>query len=410
MKIAFTGGNTRGEVFSIVALIDEIRTIYSSVEAQPGLRKRRLEIFYVGCLQKFNKEVFGDKKITIKDIYINEEGETIMGHIVDILFKIPFGLPITFFQSLFRLIKIRPDLVFSKGGYDSVPIVAAAWLLRIPIFIHESNAIPTRGSYLVRKLALKIFTSYPKTGNLFFGSRSERLNLEYLIKKKIVFTGVPIRRKIIEVSQSKISKIELKKFFDLESQRPVLLFLNESSPAIEDEKINDIVLHILPELLSKFEVIHQSGHKCYPNIKKEAAVFLPKETKKYYRLYPFLDEKALGYAYLLSDLIITRGGAGTIFEMALFGKPSVIVPLFHFKSRYQITNAYFYSYGKDEACLVVEETNFLPYFLQGTIKNLFIDKEAMDKMAENAKQFAQPQATKIVAEEIINFLFSKRKL
>lgn len=403
MKIVFTGGNTRGEVFSIIALVDEIRAIYNKVN--PDSKKKKLKFFYIGCIQDFNSKIFSQKNIIVKDVYINEEGETNIGAILDVLIKIPFALPFTFLQSCLHLIKIRPNIVFTKGGYDSVPIVIAAWFLRIPIFIHESNAIPTRANYLVRKLATKIFISYSRTKNLF--SSSKYFKIKKLIEKKIVFTGVPIRNEFIKSSSLDMPKELLRKCFALNSKRPVILFLNESSRAVEDEKINDLVLHILPEVLSEFEVIHQSGDKCYYSIQKESEVFLPEEVKKYYHLYPSFDAQALSYAYAVADLIITRGGANTIFEMAIFGKPSIIVPLFHTKSRYQITNAYLYSYERSRACLVVEEINFLPYFLWGTIRNLFNDQEKMNEMTENSKQFAQPKATEIIIENIFNLLVKR---
>ncbi len=405
MKIVFTGGNTRGEVFSIVALIDEIRAVYNSIKITPGLNKKDLKIFYVGCLQDFNTQIFLNKNVILKDIYINEEGETILGAIFDIFIKIPFGLPFTFFQSLFHLIKINPNIIFTKGGHDSVPVTIAAWVLKIPIFVHESNAIPTRGNYLIRKLATRIFTSYSKTKDLFCASK--HLKIKNLLQAKILFSGVPIRSQIIEASLLKMSKTAIRESFNLNSQRPIILFLNESSPAIEDEKINDLILHILPELLTEFEIIHQSGHKHYSNIQKESAIFLPEEVKKYYHLYPFFDKQILSHAYFLADLIVTRGGASTIFEMAMFGKASIIVPLFHAKSRYQITNAFLYSYERAEACLVVEEANFLPYFLRGTIKELFNNQKKMEEMAKNSKQFSQPEATKIIIQDIFNF-FGKR--
>jgi len=161
-------------------------------------------------------------------------------------------------------------------------------------------------------------------------------------------------------------------------------------------------LEILPEILKDFELIHQSGEKNFAQVKAEAEVILTKDLKKYYHLFPFLKEEELKKAYAVSDLIVSRAGSGSIFEIAAVGKPSILIPLPEAAQNHQLENAY--KYAQNGAAIVLEEENFTPRFFLEKLKYLFSHPEELEKMSLAAKEFSKPMAAKIIAEYIVSYL------
>jgi UDP-N-acetylglucosamine--N-acetylmuramyl-(pentapeptide) pyrophosphoryl-undecaprenol N-acetylglucosamine transferase len=172
MKILFTGGGTGGHVFPIVAIARETRRIYP---------KKDLEFYYLGPKDDFGLILLQQEDFIIKTIISGKLRRYFSWqNFVDILFKIPFGV----IQSFFLLLKIKPDLVFSKGGFGSIAVTYSARLLNIPVFLHESDVVPGLSNQKTSKWAKKIFTSFEKT--------------EYFDPKKTTLVGNPIRKEILD--------------------------------------------------------------------------------------------------------------------------------------------------------------------------------------------------------------------
>ncbi len=372
MKILFTGGGTAGHIIPIIAVIRKIRKIYS---------KEDLEFFYVGPQDEIGSILLSHEGIKIKQVLSGKirryvDKKSIFQNLFDVLFKIPFGISQAFFYIFF----LSPDLIFSKGGFGSIPTATAGWLLRVPIFLHESDVAPGLSNKLISKFSLKIFTSFPKT--------------EYFPVKKTILTGNPIREEILEGSKAMAEKL-----FQLNKDKPIILILGGSQGA---QRINNKILDILAELLKNFELLHQTGAKNFKQVKAESKVVITKNLEKYYHPFPFLKERELKHAYQAADLIIARAGAGTIFETAAIGKPCILIPLPESAQNHQVKNAY--SYAKNNACIVMEEANFTPRFFLEKLKELFSHPEELQNMEKNAKNFAQIKAAKIIAEYICNYL------
>ena len=155
-------------------------------------------------------------------------------------------------------------------------------------------------------------------------------------------------------------------------------------------------------MLENFEVIHQIGPKNFKRVKAEAGVVMTKDLKNYYHPYPFLKEKELKHAYKVSDLIVSRAGSGTIFEIAALAKPSILIPLPEAAQQHQIKNAYIYAHNK--ASIVIEEINLTPHFFLATLKNLLSNPKELETMKKQAKEFSKPEAAKIIVEYIITYL------
>lgn len=372
MKVLFTGGGTGGHVLPIIGITREIRKIYT---------KKDLQFFYIGPKDEFGEIFLSHEGIKVKRVLSGKirryrDWKSITQNLVDCLFKIPAGI----FQAFFYIFFLAPDLIFSKGGFGSLPGVIAGWVLQVPIFLHESDRTPGLANRFLSRFSLEIFVSFPKT--------------EWFTPKKMILVGNPIRREILEGS-SQIAK----KLFKLSNKKPVILIMGGSQGA---QRINDKILEILSELLTNFELIHQCGEKNFKEVRAEAKVVITKDLEKYYHLFPFLKEEELKHAYQAADFIISRAGSGSIFEIAAIGKPSILVPLPEAAQNHQVKNAY--SYAENGACLVMEEANFTPRFFLEKLKYFFSHPEELKKMQKSAKEFAKPLAAKIIAEHLVSYL------
>jgi UDP-N-acetylglucosamine--N-acetylmuramyl-(pentapeptide) pyrophosphoryl-undecaprenol N-acetylglucosamine transferase len=378
MKIIFTGGGTAGHIFPIIAIAREIKKSYKDGD---------LAFFYIGPKDDFAENIFSKEGINIKFVLSGKirryfSLESFFNNIIDIFFKIPIG----FLQSFFWIFVLSPDLIFSKGGYGSLPVSLAGWLLFVPIVLHESDVEPGLANKILSKLSIEIFISFPVESTSFFPSN------------KMVYVGNPIRSELLTGSRE-----EARRLFNLKFDKPVLLIMGGSQGS---ERINDLILDILPKLLKNFEVIHQTGVKNFERVKNEAKASLYAQEEnnlsEYYHPIAFFSEEELRHAYKAADLIISRAGSGSIFEIAAVGKPSILIPLPESAQNHQVKNAY--SYSKRGACIVIEEVNLRPNFFLEEIKLLLANKEKVEFMSQAAKLFSKKNSAKIIAEYIIEYL------
>jgi len=374
MKILFSGGGTAGHILPIIALTRELRRISP---------ENYFQFFYIGPRDEFSKILLSQEGIKVKGIVTGKirrylGPKEIFQNIIDVLIKIPIG----FFQSFFHIFFLSPDVIFSKGGYGSFTSVLAGKILQVPIFLHESDIVPGLANRILSKFSMEIFVSFPirKT--------------EHFPLKKMIYVGNPVRKEILEGSKEKA-----KEALELSGEKPVVLILGGSQGA---QRINDKILEILPDLLVEFEIIHQCGEQNYEQVKADKSVMIGENLAKYYHLFSFLKEEELKYAYAAADLIVSRAGSGSIFEIAALGKPSILIPLPESAQNHQLRNAY--AYAEKGAALVMEEINFTPHFFLEKLKYLIYFPDQMKKMQQAAKEFAKPQAAKIIAEYIKEYL------
>ena len=369
MKVIFTGGGTAGHIFPIIAIVREIKKAYPY---------SGFEFFYLGPEDRLGKKLLLKEGVKVKMVMAGKIRRYLsLLNIIDI-FKIPIGI----IQAFYHIFIISPDIVFSKGGYGSIPTCISARILMVPIFLHESDISPGLANRIVGKFALEIFTGF---------SINET---EYFPAKKMFSVGNPIRKGVL-----KGSKAEAKKLFKLTGGKPVILVSGGSQGA---QKINSVLLAILAQILEHFEIIHQTGRNNFNQVQREAKLVVPDKLKKYYHPLAFLNEKELGNAYFSADLIISRAGAGSIFEIAANAKPSILVPLASAAQNHQVRNAY--AYAERGAALVIEEGNFKPHFIFERIKYLLSQPKKLKEMSEKAAQFARPNAARVLAEYLVTYL------
>jgi len=374
MKILFTAAGSGGHIFPIIAITREIKKIYSNKE---------LTFHYIGPKDDFGSSLLSKEGIKVKTIMAGKLRryvgiKSFFQNIIDILFKIPIGIC----QSFWHIFILAPDLIFSKGGYGSIPGVFSGWLLRVPIFLHESDIIAGLANRILSRFSLEIFVSFPVEKTKPFP------------KEKMISVGNPVRTEILEGK-----KEEAERLLKLSGTKPVILIIGGSQGA---QRINDKILQILADLLRNFEIIHQTGSKNFKTVQSESKVVIPKELERYYHPLPILDEKTLKSAYAASDFIVSRAGSGSIFEIAALGKPSILIPLPEAAQKHQMRNAY--CFAESGASIVIEESNFTPHFFLEKLKYLFFQRQDIKNMAEKAKRFSKPKAAKIIAEYLVEYL------
>lgn len=370
LKIIFTGGGSGGHVFPIIAIVREIKK----------LLPEKTKLIYVGPKDEWVKLYLSQEQIEIKPILTAKIRRyftlgSFFSNIIDFL-KFPIGCIQAFFIVFFE----NPDLIFSKGGFGSVPTVIAGKILRIPIFLHESDISPGLANRIIADSTTEIFVSFEKT--------------EYFDPKKMILVGNPIRREIFSGSAE-----GAKNLFKLTGEKPVLFFFEGSQGA---QKINDLLLLVLPELLKDFEVIQQCGRKNFKQVKQESELIIPKELKKYYHLLPFLGEQKLKEAYFAADIIISRAGASNIFEAIALNKPLVLIPLSISAQNHQLKNAYYMA--EKGAAIVIEESNLTPQFFLEKLRLLISNSEELEKMKKATESLAKPKAAKVIAHYLLEYL------
>ncbi len=375
MKILLTGGATGGHFYPLIAVAEEIREV---------ARERKLlsPKLYFMSNTPYNPSILFDNDIT----YVYAGAGKIRRNMGPLnLIKNFFDLFATFFgivKATITMFSIYPDVVFGKGGYASFPALFAAKLLRIPVVIHDSDSQPGMVTTWAGKFAERVALSYPDAADYFPIAKK---------KNRIAWTGNPIRREIITPITSGAHE-----FLNLEENTPVILVYCGSQGS---QFINDAILRALPKLVEKFQIIHTTGKLNYKEVKGEADVILEGNLKSgRYKAFDYLNALSLRMSVGVSNLVIARAGS-SIFEIAAWGLPSIIVPIPESVSHDQKHNAF--NYARTGAAVVIEQNNLTPEILISECERIIENKEKTQKMSDAARKFAKLDAGKKVAEAII---------
>jgi len=367
MRILFTGGGSGGHFYPIISVAQEINRVS---------RENRLlspELFFMSP-EPYNAGVLFDNNITFKKNYAGK-----MRRYFSILnffdiFKTGWGV----LQSLWGVYMIYPDVVFGKGGYASFPALLAARILRIPIVIHESDSVPGKVNKWAGKFAQKVAVSYQEAARFF-------------PPEKVAYTGNPIRKEIAVSLREGAHE-----FFKLEKDVPVIFILGGSLGA---RMINDVVVDAIPQLVTKYQVIHQTGKQNMADVVgRTSAMLIHSEKKNRYKAVDYLDALQMRMAAGASDLIISRAGS-TIFEIATWGVPSILIPISDSNGDHQRKNAF--AYARNGASLVIEEENLTANILTSEIERILENSELQQKMKEGIKKFVKPDGAELIAKEIL---------
>jgi len=363
-KILLTGGGTGGSVAPLLAIYDELKN------------NDKFEFFWLGTMFGPERKMVERTGIKFKAIsggkwrrYFSYK------NLVDI-FKIKFG----FWQAFFIMLKWRPSLVVSAGSFISVPIVWAAWILRVPVLIHQQDIRPGLANRLMAPLAKVVTVTFEKS------------LIDY--GKKAVWTGNPVRQSLMFATRNS----QLATQFELRNNLPVVLIVGGGTGA---EAINRLAEESLGELTKFCQIIHITGKNKFaascglpplakaPQVKRVAG----------YESYEFLDAEKMAGALKTADLVITRAGLGFLSELSFLGKPSIIIPM---PDSHQAANAEFFK--KRKAAIVIGQEHLTGKSFTHMIKDLLADEKMRSQLSINMKNAMKPEANREMVKIIKSLL------
>jgi len=373
MRILLTGGGSGGHFYPLIAITEAI----DEIVVQNSYK--RPEFFYIGP-EPYDQKNLDEHGIT----FVYCPSGKMRRYFSFKNFIDPFKVFAGFFVALYKLYVIYPDVVMSKGSFTSVPIVLAAWFYRIPIVVHESDVKPGRANALGARLAAYIAISYPTAA-------------EFFDPKKTTLTGMPMRTELLaKQPTAPVSSL------GVTGTLPIISIFGGSLGA---EHINSIVLQALPELLQKYEIVHQTG--AANAVLVTAAVdelIVDPNLRSRYHPFGFLSVEGINAALSYASLIISRAGSGQIFEIAHHGTPSILIPILAEVSHDQEHNAL--TYARTGAAIVINENNATPHILISEIDRIIQNPELCATMRGAAKGFAPLNAGKTIGTLLLDIGYS----
>lgn len=326
-RIVLTGGGTAGHVNPNIALF-------------PALREAGWDIHYIGTANGIEKElVAGNSGVTYHSIQSGKLRRYLdIKNLTD-----PFKVLVGISQSMGLIRKIKPQIVFSKGGFVSVPVVMGAWVNRIPVIVHESDITPGLANKIAIRFAKRIFTTFPET-------------VKHFSEEKAIHTGTPIRQELFEGSREKGRAL-----CSFQEEKPVILVMGGSLGAAS---INQAVRSLLPKLNRRFQVVHICGQgHLDPGLEGHPG----------YKQFAYVKEE-LPHILAITDMVISRAGANSIYEFLSLKIPSLLIPLPLSASRGdQILNAR--SFEKQGFSKMLQQEEMTEDTLYQNIMDLFTNKE-----------------------------------
>jgi len=364
-RILLTGGGTAGHVTPNIALL-------------PLLRKRGYAISYIGTAQGIERDLIAREAVPYYTVPAGKlRRYSDIRNITDII-RIKIG----FFKSLALAAKIRPDILFSKGGFVSCPVVWASWVLRIPVVIHESDISPGLANKLSLPFAARICYSFPETA-------------AHLPEKKSILTGIPVRETLLRGNGEKGRSL-----CGFGDRKPVVMVIGGSQGA---QAINAAVREALGRLLPEFNVCHLCGRG---NLVENSAPSAPAAGGPIrplggYAQFEYVNEE-LADLFALADVAVSRAGATTLFELLALKKPALLIPLPLSASRGdQILNAA--SFEKQGWSRVLPQERMTPESLVENISAVFKDRTKMiDSMKEKAPATGTEKIIALIEEIVAN--------
>lgn len=367
INIVFTGGGTGGHIYPGLAVVEELRSMLDG--------KVEYKIYWIGSKKGMDKDLV--EKSGLVDEFIGITCGKLRRYFSIQNFFDFFKIGIGFISSFFILKRLKPSVVFSKGGFVSVPPCYAAKFLHLPIFTHECDFTPGLATRLNTKVAKNLFVSYSET----------KENLSSNIKEKTIVSGNPVRPSFFNADKNEGLNFV---FGNCEKKaKPILLVVGGSLGA---KQINDLVFENIDFLCKNFIVIHQTG-------KQEN---LPVINNEDYHRFEFIYSQ-MSSVMAISDIILSRAGANFLWESMAQNKPMLLIPLGGEGSRGdQLDNAEYFEKKGCAKVLSGENANS-----ENLIKVLseMNDKNVLDKMSECEKNLSgSVRATKIIADKIFETL------
>jgi murein biosynthesis integral membrane protein MurJ/undecaprenyldiphospho-muramoylpentapeptide beta-N-acetylglucosaminyltransferase len=391
MRIVFSGGGTGGHVYPNIAIYEAIKDHYPDSS-----------FLYIGTKKGAESRIVKNLPQPIAFVPVLSRGvpEKVksFGTLISLLFIFLGAV-----KSYFVLRRFKPDILIGSGGYVAAPVLLAASLLKLKVFIHEQNAVPGRLNRMIARFASRIGVSFASTASFFPGD-------------KVVVTGYPLRKSI------RYSKEEnIKKKYKIPEKNKVLFIFGGSGGA---RSINNAVAEIIPMLLACEDLTvilstgrgYSSEYKAFDDtIKIFQDIGIPSEIEGKLIIREYFDN--IDEIYSISDLVVSRAGAGTIKEITTLGLPSILVPKINLPGDHQILNArevekisgakIVYEsilYRNNKRSIYVPELELLT-----TIRETLFDTDALFNMRKNLKQVEKQNSTELILKELEQLVKGKEK-
>ena len=350
-RIVLTGGGTAGHVTPNIALI-------------PGLKERGYEIFYIGSYNGIEKKLIEDMNIPYYGISTGKLRRYFdLKNISD-----PFRVLKGIHEAREILKKIRPDIIFSKGGFVAVPVALAASNLKIPLLIHESDMTPGLANRICIPYAVKVCCNFPETR-------------DSLPEGKAFVTGTPIRQELLHGDAD-----AGREFCGFNRKKPVLMVIGGSQGSVF---VNTKIREALPELLKNWQVVHLCGKG---NLDDSL------DHTPGYRQYEYIKEQ-LPDLFAMADVVVSRAGANAICEISALAKQNLLIPLGTNASRGdQILNAR--SFEKQGYSMVLEEENLTEESLLEAVGKLYENRETYRKAMQSS---SHTDSIRVILQLIDNY-------
>ena len=380
MKILFTTGGSGGHFYPVIAIAEAVHELaHERKYIEPKL--------YYAAPDPYDADLLFANDITFLPTAAGKlrRDSSVLSYLFNFidLFKTLWGVV----KSVWRLFFLYPDVVLGAGGYASFPTLVAARILRIPVIIYSTDAEPSRVNRWAGKFAKKVAISFPEAA-------------EYFPKDVVAYTGNPIRKALLLPVREGIYE-----FLQLRPDLPVILVVGGSQGAMA---LNEAILGALPKLVETYQVVHQTGTANIEEVTGRAGIILhDNPNANRYKPFGYLDSLAMRMAAGAAKLVVTRAGAGSIFEIATWGLPSIVVPIPQSISHDQTRNAY--SYARGGAAVVIEQNNLTPGVLVSEVERILEHPAIMQKMSMAARGFSRPDAARTIADALLTIAISHEK-
>ncbi|MGD1003236.1 MAG: UDP-N-acetylglucosamine--N-acetylmuramyl-(pentapeptide) pyrophosphoryl-undecaprenol N-acetylglucosamine transferase [Minisyncoccia bacterium] len=368
LRVVFTGGGSGGHIYPILAVAEALQAKCDQLHAV-------VEFSYLGPKDAYSA-LLSQRGIPVYPVASGKMRRYFSGQNFLDAPKFVIG----FFQALWKLYFIMPDVVFSKGGTGALPVVVAAWFYRIPVAIHDSDAQPGLTNVTSGRFATRVFLSFARAAAFF---RAD----------KVEVTGSPLRTELLG---ERVSREAAKEIMGFDKTQPLVLIIGGSQGA---QRINEFVLANLPQFISMTSVLHQTGAGNFADVEKLSRAALA-NVPITYRYVPteYIGGGDMATALTAADVVVARSGS-SVCEFASFGLPAILIPLSTSANDHQRVDAY--EFAATGAAIVIEEANLLPGIFFAQLTNILTDADLRAKMSAASSAFFIPGAADKIADGLM---------
>lgn len=355
MRIILTGGGTMGSVTPLLAVAEELKK-----------REASAEFLWLGTKSGPEKKVVESFGIKFRSVPAGKLRRYFSGW----NFLMPFLLAAGFFKSLWLIFKFKPQMILSAGGFVAVPVIWAGWILRVTSLVHQEDLRPGLANKLTARFAKIITVTFSDS-------------LKYF--PRAIVTGNPVRQEIFSGSIDRAAEN-----FNLEKDLPTIFILGGGTGATS---LNKIVVAAARELVKFCQVIHMTGGRVDESL-RAGIENIKRETARYHSV-EFLG-KDLPDVFTVADLMISRAGMATLTELAVLGKPTVLIPI---SGSHQEDNAYYFK--KQNAVVLWDERNLTPENFSAAVRELLNNKVELESLSRNIGETMSADAAQKIVDEIL---------